>query len=232
MLIFLIILIAYMLTIIHMGSIVLMSRAANIGIEKIALGMGPTLYTKGKLVIHWLPFGGYVKFPTKEPELFSEIISEEIPEGLTKDSLDKEYEYIDEVSVFKRIYLTGSALVCMLVGSDLLLEMNVYAEYVSVIGDYLRGAWSPLSDGQAIINSFMVLFSECSLPELVIHLVAYYAIFNLLPLPLLAGGDIIFSLIQLEKKSLITLEILNWIGLILVLLWMFALIRYFLFWWI
>ena len=186
-------------------------------VVEVSIGIGPKIIGNDLFCLNAIPFGGYVKFSN------SCNGDEAPPDG---------FNYFEKLNIFKQILVMGICPTSYLIISYAILGEKLSTEYTKIFTNFFMGVISPLGHAQDTLHKATAFLMNSSIEQMIPQVILYYAALNLLPIPLVAGGDILIKALRINKASPPVLEVLNWIGFLILLTWFFAIIRYFLFWWI
>ena len=170
----------------HIMTFYVLARAAGVVTEQVSLNFGGALFRRriGQtwFAINWLPLGGSAKFKGLDP------ILESSPAPGSWPRLNR--------VVRAMILLSGPAAV-LLVGLCTLGPAN-FASAVYAIPDRLRAFF--VTAGPTARSAFEFI-DRASFSTLLGQVSVYFGLLNLLPLPMLNGGQAIMELLDFDPAS-------------------------------
>jgi membrane-associated protease RseP (regulator of RpoE activity) len=162
--------------VIHLGMIAAVGVAIGVTLRVFSLGFGPTVFRAGRFRVGLVPLGGYVNLLDSRRE--------EVPPDEMQTALDGK-------STLEQLLVVLSGCVALLViGCAVAGEAAVRA-FLSFPGQFFAGALSPLREAQPLLAASSAFISEAPALRLFGVVAAKLAALNLLPLPMLNGGDAI-----------------------------------------
>lgn len=205
--------------VVHTTGLALAGRIANAPILEIAIFTGPSLI-KVKIRgvafrFNLLPIGSYVHYAI-DPD-------DRHPDGakLLKDLHP----------LTRAIIASSGCMALLLLGAACLGPTAAFQHAVSGFSQVILGALSPLAYGAQLLKQLYQFASTEPLFATLGLVASKETAFNLLPIPVLNGGDIILNLVSIVKPISDSLKAkLNMLGLLLVLAiwasWIVALVYF------
>lgn len=202
----------------HTAGLVLASRLAGASISEIGIFIGPTLFKiniRGvALKLNLLPTGSYVKYDADEPDR-------------RRATRSKRLEDLNPLT--RAVIASAGCLALLLVAVVYLGPSAAIRHTVSGFSQIISGTLSPLEHGARLLQLLYQFASTMPLPATLGLVASKEAAFNLLPLPVFNGGDIILNLINLVKRIPdLVIERLNMFGFLLMIAiwacWLIALV--------
>jgi len=171
---------------VHVSAMAGAGRAFGIAIRKVVYGAGWALYQRGVATFKLVPFGGYVRF--------KDSYDGPIPEAERFDAYDHQPLWIQVA-----ILLSGAS--ALLLASVLLLGAGGLHSFISGFGQIVAGALNPLTLAQSLIRTLRLFIDSRGLLALIGLVCAKWAAVNLLPIPLLNGGQILMTLARVNTRA-------------------------------
>lgn len=206
-----------LVAILHLGAFAVAADALKITVRRVVIGWGPALCTLGRWTFKALPFGGVVRLRDTREEPDLDISSVHPTDAINLRSR----------AVQAAVPLAGPlALVLLAIairGPEGVLSVG--AGFCQI----LRGAFD--HDYAHMLLGRLSLAAHDGLLPLLAVIAAKVAAFNLLPLPVLNGGQALVSLLlgatSISPAWLQRTQILStWVVIFLVLLWVAAIASY------
>jgi len=209
-----------LLVCIHLLAMAAAARCCGIAVREVSLGLGPRLLSLGVFHLYAIPLSGSVRLKdTRE-------------EGVP---LDKPAGYLDDAfnhkprAVQVLIPLTGP--MALIVVALALRQWAALPSLVHGFAQFLAGALDPLSTGRQLVGGARAFAEQHTFPALLGMLAAKLAAMNLLPLPLLNGGQALLALITRDfsetpawQQKLAVGSM--WVWLALIASWLAAILSY------
>ena len=170
----------------HVSALALSAKLARVPVRQVQYGIAPVIATFGKYRLGFLPVGGFVKMKDSRED------------SLDADSLEDAFDH--QPRWIQAAMPLGGSLLVLLVAIAL-LGREGWTAFASGFGQIVHGAISPLNEAQHLLASFVAYLEVRSLPDSVGLFFAKMAAFNLLPIPILNGGDAIANLLGIYRAS-------------------------------
>lgn len=173
-----------LLTFLHVSALALAGMAFGIELREVSFGIGTKIFTRGKVIVRLLPFGGgYAKFAD----------STETPEA-------------DPATTFNhKPAIVRVAILLVGCGSLILLAAMIpgvagVPEVTAGFRQVIAGAFSPTSAAQTYIQALLDRSTSEGFMVVLGVLAAKMAAFNLLPIPILNGGQALLALVPTDPN--------------------------------
>lgn len=150
----------------HLTCIALCAHALGIGVKLVSFGMGPALYSRGKLRLRLLPVSGYVKLKMAAEEEF-----EASGPGACFDTEPR----------WKRVLVLLSGVCGALLAASLVLGAGALDSLLVGFGQLVRGVLHPLSTGAATWSALAQWTAAQPVTVVLATLCCKLAAANLLP---------------------------------------------------
>ena len=175
-----------LISVIHVSSLAAAAGLTGIPVREISFGLGGQIRRFGIIRLRWLPIGGHVKLKHSEAELLTE---------------SEFHDAYDHQPAWVQALIPLSACIGLFVVAALSLGWSAWNFFLAGFWQFFIGAFGPLSDAQILIGDFVGFMSSSGVVAGFGFLCAKVAAVNLLPLPLLNGGDAILALTGLHRWS-------------------------------
>jgi hypothetical protein len=172
-----------LLLFLHVSALALAGIAFGIELREVSFGVGKALFTRGKVTVRLLPFSGYAKFAD----------TTETPEA-------------DPATAFNHNpAMVRVAVLVMGCGSLILLAAMIpgvagVSEVIAGFRQVVVGAFGPTSTAQGYLQALLDRSTSQGFMVVLGVLAAKFAAFNLLPLPLLNGGQALLALVPTDPN--------------------------------
>ena len=200
---------------IHVSAMAVAMKLFGVKIKEVSYGAGPTLYRMGSLKFQPLPISGYVKPLDSRVD---EVTEEEKPYAFNHQP----------VAIQVLAPLSGCIVVFVI--SYLVLGGVAVNSFLSAFQQIVVGALHPFSAGQEFIQKTLDFVQGSSLIVIVAVVQTKVVAFNLLPLPLLNGGQAIVNLLKMGRPDsrweIIAANFSMFLLLILLIGWLLSVIYY------
>lgn len=202
----------FLFMLIHVSVMALCARAFGITIRSIAFGVGPALFSVGKVKIRLLPFAGsLVLKDTREEEIYDD---------------DRGNDIYNERPLWQQLAVPLSGVAVPLILALGLLGAQGWDSFADAFAQIIEGALAPLNTAQLLLADGD-LFARSHGFALVAALVSVkLCAFNLLPFGGLTGGQVLLALVRGGKPYVAWEETLaKWLllpGLAVLLAWLGA----------
>ncbi|HEY0683455.1 MAG TPA: site-2 protease family protein [Steroidobacter sp.] len=175
-----------LLVVAHVSAMALAGVALGVDLREVSYGFGKELFSRGKLKIKAVPLGGYAKFgDTRETEAD--------PPADPATAFNHK-----PVAIQAIIVLAGCAVLVLL--AALVLAGASVSEVVEGFRQIVVGALGPKSTAQEYIHALYALSTTHGFPALLAVLATKVAAFNLLPLPVLNGGQALLAFVPTDRN--------------------------------
>lgn len=195
----------YLLSIAHIATMAVVAQKLDIAVVTISFGVGKAFYTVGKVRFGVVPYGGYVRFEDTRDD-------ESMPLKKPTFTVDANGAW-DKQPVFKRIVVLLSGVMTLVIIGLVVLQSDGAEAFKSAFAQILVGAVQPFSEGVAMLHSGMAFATDHSVIALAALLSLKIAAYNLLPLPLLNGGQVLILLLSKLWPSIESNSTLPQIGI-------------------
>lgn len=176
-----------LLNVLHLSAAELAAQWLRVRIMAVHLGVGPRLFSIGRVHMHLLPVAGSVR---------------------VKDSRDTTYGATDEVGALDRAPRWVQALLPLagpLAVALVALVLMGASEGLAAIGrgfvQWIVGAVTPLGGAQGLIGDYVAFAGTRPLPAVIGLVAAKLAALNLLPLPAMGGGQALLVAIGALRRG-------------------------------
>jgi len=169
--------------------------ASGVSIRQISLGVGPVILPFGKFVVRSFLFAGWVKFKDTRADAHDDTSAQVTSE----DAYNHQPRIIQAV-----IPLAGPASLAAV--AFVLGHEKDLSEVFSGFRQIFLGSLQPLSVAQAYIGATQTAVATGGFGALTGVLAAKLAAFNLVPLPMLNGGQALFALLRKPGDELVSWE--------------------------
>jgi membrane-associated protease RseP (regulator of RpoE activity) len=210
----------WILAAIHVTAITAAGFVSGVSIRQISFGVGPRLLQFRKCVVRAFPFAGWVKF--------KDALADECVDTSAARTSHDAYNHQLRI-VQAAIPLAGPAslvAVALVLGYERSLS-----EVLTGFRQIFAGSLQPLSVAQAYISATQSFAANGGFGVLTAVLAAKLAAFNLVPLPMLNGGQALLALLRKPgdepaawETSLLKWAMLPWCALLLC--WLVAFVYY------
>jgi membrane-associated protease RseP (regulator of RpoE activity) len=173
----------------HTLGLYLAGRLAGASVSEVGVFNGPALATKRvgytALRLNLIPLGGYVKFADAEGA----------------PSLRGRGRLFEELSPLTRVLIASSGCLALLVlAAACLGPASALRHIASGFPQLVRGALHPLAVGAPLVARLVEFVATHPVVSTVGLIASKELAFNLLPVPILNGGDIIMILVQAFRR--------------------------------
>lgn len=202
----------FLFMLIHVSVMALCARAFGITIRRIAYGVGPALFSVGKMQLRLLPFAGsLVLKDTREEEIYDD---------------DRGNDIYNERPLWQQLAVPLGGVTVPLILALGLLGAQGWDSFTGAFAQIIAGALAPLNTAQLLLADGDV-FARSHGFALVAALVSVkLCAFNLLPFGGLSGGQVLLALARGGKPYLAWEEtVAKWLllpGLGVALAWLVA----------
>jgi membrane-associated protease RseP (regulator of RpoE activity) len=181
-----------LLVVVHIGAIALLARLLGAQVYEISFGFGPALGTRRirgtVLALRAIPLGGFVR---SEPDENVDSLGEP-PDGIPLSDLGR----------FARAFVyLGGCLATFGLAAALLGVSAASASSARACGQFVGGAWAPLSQGVANLQALVDLLRMASFPKCLGVVASKIAALNLMPVPSLNGFQVLSSLLMPGSRN-------------------------------
>jgi membrane-associated protease RseP (regulator of RpoE activity) len=175
-----------LLVIVHIGAIALLARLLGAQVYEISFGFGPALGTRRirgtVLALRAIPLGGFVRSePGEEDDTLGET-----PDGIPLSDFGR---------LARAFVYMGGCLATFGLAAALLGVSTAAASFARAFGQFVGGAWAPLSQGVANLQALVDLLRVSSFPACLGVVASKIAALNLMPIPSLNGFQVLASLL-------------------------------------
>lgn len=209
-----------LLVCIHLFAMAALGRWCGITVRAISLGFGPRLLSLGIFHLHAVPLGGSVQFKdTRE-------------EGVP---LDKPPGYFDDAFNHKpravQVLIPLAGVAALIAVALVLRQGAAMPSLVHGFAQFLTGALDPLATGRQLVGGARDFAGQHAFLPLLGVLAAKLAAVNLLPLPLLNGGQALLTLVTRDLRETPAWQrkltaVFVWVWLVLIASWLSAILAY------
>jgi membrane-associated protease RseP (regulator of RpoE activity) len=178
---------AFPITAIHVLAFEVAARALGVGVLEVSIGTGPTLFQHGYRRLRLIPITGYTK-------LFDSTETRALDERLC----------YDHQPVWKRVTIVLAGPVALVLVSVVIGWFTGRSGLHDVLAgtrQLIEGALHPLSVGSSYVEAAHQVARVGGVLALAGLLAAMVAAFNLLPIPLLNGGQAIVELFRPRNRD-------------------------------
>ncbi|EYF05009.1 site-2 protease family protein [Chondromyces apiculatus] len=182
-----------LLVVVHISVMAIAGHLLGVVVREVSYGVGPVVLARGPVRVRALPLGGSVLFKTVRDEA-----------GKASDTAAPP----DPAGALDHRPLAVQLLV-MLAGSLALIALAVALRPAEGLGSVARGfaqaaagALGPLSTAQRLLDAAFALAMTQGFVAVVGVLAAKIAALNLLPLPMLNGGQALLALLRGGRSAL------------------------------
>lgn len=175
-----------LISVVHVTSLATAAHLTGVPVREISFGMGGQLLRFGIVKLRYLPFGGHIKLKHTQ--------TEELSPAESHDAFDRQPAWVQAL-------IPLSACIGVLGVSMLMLGSSAWPLFIAGFWQFFVGALAPLSSAQVLINDFVGYLKADGFTAGFGFLCAKVAAINLLPLPLLNGGDAIMALLGVHNWS-------------------------------
>ncbi|HKQ47722.1 MAG TPA: site-2 protease family protein [Phycisphaerae bacterium] len=177
------------------GSQALFAIICGVRLEEIQLFYGRRLVTvvvhQVKVSVGWIPTGSFAKFRTRASSADELMPRSSIPT-----------DTFDDVHPIARAFIILSGPISLLVlACTLSPPRNVAAEAVETFGQFWEGARHPFVVGPELIGRALKFIGDSTVAIGLSTVAAKFAAINSIPIPLFAGGQALFTLIQWKRTD-------------------------------
>ena len=205
---------------IQVAAIAAAGFASGVAIRQISFGAGPRLLQFGKCVVRAFPFAGWVKFKDTRAD-------DGVDTSAERTNLDA---YNHQLRIVQAaITLAGPASLAAV--ALILAQEKGLSEVLTGFRQIFAGGLQPLSVAQTYLSATQSFAANGGFGALTVVLAAKFAAFNLLPFPMLNGGQALLALLRKPgdepaawQTSLQQWAMLPWSALVLS--WLVAFVYY------
>jgi membrane-associated protease RseP (regulator of RpoE activity) len=203
---------------VHTAGLAVAGRMLGAGILEIGIFVGPALFKTNirglDFRLNLLPIGSYVKYQDARSE----------PASRGKSLQDFH-------PLIRALIASAGSIALLLVAAICLGPTAAFQHTVSGFVQIISGAFSPSAIGAGLLQLLYQFVSTESLPATLGLVATKETAFNLLPIPILNGGDIILNIVSCVKRiSDRARDKVNSLGLVLLLViyacWLLALVYF------
>ena len=162
------------------------ANLAGITVREVRYGNAPIIATFGRYRIGLLPISGFVKLKDSRSELLD---------------TDCCHDAFDHQPRWKQAAVLLGGILFVLAISLALLGHEGWIAFVRGFRQIFIGALSPMSEAQHMLASFRGYLRSATFGDALGLFFAKVAAFNLLPIPILNGGDAILALLGINRAS-------------------------------
>lgn len=174
---------AVVFLVLHISVMALCAWGMGVRIRQVRYGIGPCLFSVGKVRIHLLPLSGSVKLKDSREELLE-------PDDVA--------DAFNHQPAWKQVLLPLSGAVAMLSIAISILGAEGWHSFVSAFPQIVEGALGPFSSARISFDRFSAFATGHSFAAVFALVAAKLAAFNLLPFGGFNGG---LALINLLKQG-------------------------------
>jgi membrane-associated protease RseP (regulator of RpoE activity) len=168
---------AFMVVVVlHVGTIALAAGWVGVHVRRVAIGIGPALFQAGRFRLGPLPIGGYVNLRSTRDE---EVAAHDLHTAL------------DQRSVPEQVFIVLSGCLALLLVAFAALGPDALPAALNAPGQFFAGLVSPQGEAQQILREAVATVQATPFVALLGLTAAKCAALNLLPLPILNGGEAI-----------------------------------------
>jgi len=172
---------------VHLGLMVLFAASLGIPVRIVSYGIGPTLFSRGRLQVRAIPLSAYVKFKDSREEVLA-----------PDDCADA----FNHQPVWKQVLLPLAGAISLALISGLILGSEGWASFGRGFAQIFEGAVSPLAMAQTYLQAYVVFSGERTFPFVFALVASKLAAFNLLPFGTFNGGQALMNLLRWGKPVL------------------------------
>ena len=201
--------------IVHISTMALFGHLYGITITEISYGFGFKLITFKKVSVKSFPIGGYVKFADSRDEETQQLAPQ---------------QFFNHKPRYVRAAITLSGCLLMLLISILILgSQRAFEIFIQTYQQVFIGAIGPVTAGKDYIHQISSFIAANSLLTIYAATQLKVAALNLLPLPILNGGQALLTIIdkpeQKPSKALIlAIQLSVFLYITLIICWLVALL--------
>lgn len=196
-----------LLILLHVAAMALTGVAFGIELREVSLGFGKELLRWGKVTIRAVPLGGYAKFADTREEWVQ-------PPADTANAYNHQPALVQAI-----VPLSGCVALVLL--ATLVLAGASVAEVIAGFRQVIVGAFGPTTTAQDYIQALYAVSTTDGFPAMLAVVATKVAAFNLLPLPMLNGGQALLALVPSNRNDtpdwqlrLMQIAIFPWLAMV------------------